>query len=197
LAVCAGFQSLGWSYLCSDGTVLDGPGIFNVRTFAGERRIVGPAFGQLQVPQPLVRDSVVGFENHAGRTFLGPDEDSLAVLERGSGNNGEDGGEGCLGLPNAHGFGGLRIGTYLHGPLLPRNPHLADLLLSHAMATGGRPFELPPIDDRMEWRAHDSFVAQALRPASDTHEPAALQSIKRSRKAVGRLIDRVTAHAPR
>jgi CobQ-like glutamine amidotransferase family enzyme len=165
LAVCAGYQSLGWSYRTRSGSVLDGPGLFDVVTVAGDRRLVGFALGTLDdrlvTKGCLGRSTVVGFENHAGMTALGRDATPLARLELGAGNNAEDGGEGFVGLPGGHGYGGLRIGTYLHGPLLPRNPHLADLLLAQALASGGEPAVLRPLDDRLEWLAHDSFITRA------------------------------------
>src|SRR6476646_4559981 len=98
--------------------------------------------------------TLVGFENHSGRTVLAAGARPLAMVEIGHGNNDIDGTEGVLVLPNEGGLRGLRIGTYLHGPLLPRNPHIADALLACALAGGDRPVELAPLDDRLEWAAH-------------------------------------------
>ena len=94
----------------------------------------------------------MGFENHSGRTVLAAGARPLATVEIGHGNNDLDGTEGALGLPNEGGLRGLRIGTYLHGPLLPRNPHIADALIARARsAAGNGTVELAPLDDRLEW----------------------------------------------
>jgi CobQ-like glutamine amidotransferase family enzyme len=89
------------------------------------------------------RRTIAGFENHAGRTFLDPGAAPLGRVVFGFGNNGEDGHEGCR--------AGRVVGTYLHGPLLPRNPWLADWLLAQALArSAGEPPELEPLGDRLE-----------------------------------------------
>ena len=159
LAVCGGYQGLGWSYQAVKGTI-DGPGILDVRTVAGTRRLIGPV-----VAAPLSASGawtpdreVIGFENHAGRTLLGDGARAFATVEIGNGNNGDDRTEGYLALPGEGGLGGLRIGTYLHGPLLPRNPHIADALISVGLGRGGPPVPLAELDDREEWVAHDRFV---------------------------------------
>jgi hypothetical protein len=92
--------------------------------------------------------TLAGFENHAGRTVLEDGAEPLGRVLAGFGNDGESGHEGCR--------AGRVIGTYLHGPLLPRNPWLADWLLAQAMAhrTGGEPPELPPLPDELEAEAH-------------------------------------------
>ncbi len=145
-----------------DGTTVDGPGLFELSTANGEGRLTGPVLLQLTAEvlatvSPTVR-TVVGFENHGGRTSLAPGSPPLATIEIGAGNNGEDGTEGAAKLPGSGGIGGLRVGTYLHGPLLPRNPHLADWLLASALARGGELPVLQPLDDRLEWEAHTRFV---------------------------------------
>lgn len=164
LAVCGGYQSLGWSYRSAAGVELLGPGILDVVTVAGSKRLVGPVVGSLNA-QPSAVDggqpnSIVGFENHAGRTHPAHGGRPLARLEIGWGNNGEDRNEGILALPGENDIGGLRIGTYLHGPLLPRNPHLADMLLAAALARGGSQVTLAALDDTAEWRAHANFAAR-------------------------------------
>ncbi|MCX7622140.1 MAG: glutamine amidotransferase [Thermomicrobium sp.] len=148
LAVCGGYQLLGHFYRPHDGPELPGLGIFDAWTVAGERRMIGnvvvdsPAFGEL-----------VGFENHSGRTYLGPGTEPLGFVRIGHGNNGEDGTEGCR-YRNA-------IGTYLHGPVLPKNPQLADFLVAAALRLRGWEGELPPLDDELAAVAHAEAVARA------------------------------------
>jgi CobQ-like glutamine amidotransferase family enzyme len=107
----------------------------------------------------------VGFENHSGRTFLDDTGAAFATVLAGAGNNGRDGTEGSLTLAPGAALRGLRIGTYLHGPLLPRNPHVADMLIQAGLARTGQSTHLAPLDDRDEWRAHDEFVARTLHTA--------------------------------
>jgi CobQ-like glutamine amidotransferase family enzyme len=90
--------------------------------------------------------TVVGFENHAGRTRLGPGVDPLGRILHGHGNNGEDGAEGVR--------AGRVIGTYIHGPLLPKNPWLADWLVREALDRRHGAVELDPLDDALELEAH-------------------------------------------
>ena len=111
-------------------------------------------------------DTLVGFENHGGRTLLAAGARPLATVELGHGNNDRDSTEGALLLPNEGGLRGLRIGTYLHGPLLPRNPHIADALIAAALGRGTGTMDLAPLDDRIEWAAHDAAVARLRRRAS-------------------------------
>ncbi|HEX3429084.1 MAG TPA: hypothetical protein VHS36_09770 [Candidatus Limnocylindrales bacterium] len=163
LAVCGGYQNLGWSYRTAAGSTIDGPGILDVRTEAGTGRLVGTVVAELsELPTgPAPRPTLIGFENHAGRTSLGAGARPLARVEIGRGNDGVDSGEGILALPGEGGLLGLRIGTYLHGPLLPRNPHVADALIASGLARGGPIPDLAPLDDTDEWRAHDRFVARS------------------------------------
>ena len=163
LAVCGGFQNLGWSYRTAAGETIDGPGILDVRTEAGSERMVGPVLAAIRGGPGAWsgRDEVVGFENHAGRTWLGPAAQPFAIVEIGHGNNGSDGTEGILALPGEGAAGGLRIGTYLHGPLLPRNPHVADALIAAGLAHGGPAVALEPLRDEEEWQAHDGYAARS------------------------------------
>lgn len=159
LAVCGGYQSLGWGYRTHRGTI-DGPGILDVRTEASDVRMVGPVVAQPTPVAGLWRSDreIVGFENHSGLTTLGADALPFANVEIGAGNNGVDGTEGYLALPGVGGLAGLRIGTYLHGPFLPRNPHVADALIAAGLGRGGPPVDLPALDDALEWTAHERFV---------------------------------------
>ena len=145
LAVCGGYQLLGRFYRDRAGAELPGAGIFDHHTIAGERRMIGDVLLDCEL-SPGLRRPLAGFENHAGRTILGPDAEPLGRVVSGFGNDGESGFEGCR--------RGRALGTYLHGPLLPRNPWLADWLLSEALARRlGEPPELEPLPDELETAA--------------------------------------------
>jgi CobQ-like glutamine amidotransferase family enzyme len=146
LAVCGGYQLLGRGYRDRSGAVLPGAGVFPLETVAGERRMIGDVLLECELV-PGERRTVAGFENHAGRTLLDPGATPLGRVVAGFGNDGASGFEGCR--------VGRALGTYLHGPLLPRNPWLADWLLSQALARqAGEPPELEPLPDELEHEAH-------------------------------------------
>ncbi|HWT25514.1 MAG TPA: glutamine amidotransferase [Solirubrobacteraceae bacterium] len=144
-AVCGGYQLLGHGYEL-DGERLPGAGLVDLETVRepGER-LIGNVAIELDVPggPPLL----AGFENHGGRTYLGDRATALGRVVRGHGNNGRDGREGVRG--GAH---GTVVGTYIHGPLLPKNTAFADWLT--AVALGVEPGELAPLDDALEAAAH-------------------------------------------
>ncbi len=152
LTVCGGYQMMCRSYRGADGETLPGLAIFDaVTVHPGE-----PAprcIGNIEVEWE--RDGLVGFENHGGRTYLGPDATPLGRVTAGFGNNGEDGTEGCR--------YGNAFGTYLHGSLLPKNPALADLLLGLALERKYGDAALAPLDDSLETAAHASAAAIARR----------------------------------
>lgn len=153
--VCGGYQLAGRGYTGVDGTRMDGISLLDADTVAGTSRLIGDLVIEAELDGE--RHSVVGFENHAGRTRLGPAARPLGRVLSGNGNNGEDAGEGAV--------QGRIVGTYLHGPLLPKNPWLADRLIGWGLehATGGR-VELPPIDDALESTAHAAAITRARRP---------------------------------
>ena len=132
LAVCGGFQLVGHRYLAADGTVLDGIGLLDLETRAGSTRLIGEVVVDPEPPLPRL----TGFENHWGRTTLGPGLAPLGRVVTGGGNGDGTGVEGAL--------DGHVLGTYLHGPVLPRNPALADRLLG--WATGQAAGDLAPLD---------------------------------------------------
>jgi len=147
LAVCGGYQLFGRGYRGFHGEEMPGVGLLPLETVAGERRMIGDVLLECEL-EPGDRRTLAGFENHAGRTHLDPGAKPLGRVVAGFGNDGESGFEGCR--------LGRVIGTYLHGPLLPRNPWLADWLLAQALAhrTGGGPPELAPLADELESQAH-------------------------------------------
>jgi lipid II isoglutaminyl synthase (glutamine-hydrolysing) len=151
LAVCGGYQLLGRFYRGRDGEELPGVGLFPHHTVAGERRMIGDVLLECELRpgelRPGERRTIAGFENHAGRTYLDEDAEPLGRVIAGFGNDGESGYEGCR--------VGLALGTYLHGPLLPRNPWLADWLLSAALfRKTGDWLELESVSDQLEAEAH-------------------------------------------
>jgi len=154
LAVCGGYQLLGRFYRPAVGEDLPGLGIFDLWTVHP-----GPAatrcIGNLAVRWGS--GTLVGFENHGGRTHLGPGVRALGSVIHGHGNNAEDGTEGAV-YRNAY-------GTYLHGPLLPKNPHFADHLIGLALARAGQTAPLAPLDDELEWRAHRAALSLARQEA--------------------------------
>jgi CobQ-like glutamine amidotransferase family enzyme len=141
LAVCGGYQLLGHGYEMGD-EVLPGVGLVDLRTVRSPGpRLIGNC--AIEADLGTGRRVIAGFENHGGRTHLGSGEKPLGRVLRGHGNNDDDGFEGVL-RRNV-------IGTYLHGPLLPKNVWLADRVIELALGV-----ELAPLDDRLEDAAHES-----------------------------------------
>ena len=155
LAVCGGYQLLGHSYELGDGESLPGLGVVDLRTVREPgRRLIGNVVIDAELGNGATR--LAGFENHGGRTYLGPGENPLGRVVTGCGNNGKDGYEGVR--------RGRLIGTYLHGPLLPKNAWLADVLIGWALeARYGQSPPLAALDDTLERRAHESAVRAAGR----------------------------------
>ena len=151
LAVCGGYQLLGRYYRDRDGVELPGIGLLPLHTIAGERRMIGDVLLDCK----WAGRTLAGFENHAGRTLLDESARPLGRVVHGFGNDGESGFEGCR--------AGRVIATYLHGPLLPRNPWLADWVLSQALAhaSGAEPPELEPLPDELEREAHTVAAGRA------------------------------------
>src|SRR6202035_4013480 len=145
LAVCGGYQLLGEYYVTADGKQLPGLGLVDLHTVPGSRRNIGNIVIETSA-LGLDPPTLVGFENHSGKTYLGARQQPLGRVLRGAGNNGEDGFEGVV--------SGNVFGTYLHGSLLPKNPHLADLLITRALRR--RSQALPELDDSVEMAAHQA-----------------------------------------
>ena len=151
LAVCGGYQLFGHLYRGIDGGVLEGAGVFDaVSAHPGPQtaRCVG------NVAALWEGETLVGFENHGGRTYLNEGQAPLADVVAGFGNNGGDGGEGAR-VRNC-------FGTYLHGALLPKNPRFADRLIQLALERRYGEGELEPIDDAEARRAHAEALHTAL-----------------------------------
>jgi lipid II isoglutaminyl synthase (glutamine-hydrolysing) len=155
LAVCGGYQLLGHSYQLPGGEVLPGLGLVDLETV----REPGPRLiGNVVIESDLGDGArrIAGFENHGGRTYLGEGERPLGRVVSGFGNNGRDGAEGVR--------RDRLVGTYLHGPLLPKNAWLADRLIEWALERrSDRPIRLEPLEDRLEREAHECAVRAALR----------------------------------
>jgi hypothetical protein len=149
LAVCGGYQLLGRSYVDVAGTELPGIGLLPLHTVAGNTRMIGDVLLSCDwAERPLA-----GFENHAGRTILDDGAEPLGRVLAGFGNDGRSGFEGCrMGRVHA---------TYLHGPLLPRNPWFADRLLEDALAHAGLETTLDPLEDALEETAHHVSAERA------------------------------------
>jgi CobQ-like glutamine amidotransferase family enzyme len=150
LAICGGYQLLGHGYRPFDGDYLPGIEALDIQSEAGPTRFIGNVvvdsdeFGEL-----------VGFENHSGLTFLGPSVRPLGMVRVGHGNNGRDGLEGAR-YRNA-------LGCYMHGALLPKNPHLTDWFIETALERRYGRAGLAPLDDRLERQAHVLATQRAVR----------------------------------
>ena len=148
LAICGGYQMLGNYYETHDGQRCDFIGAVDLYTVGGEKRMIG---NDLFRCAPLSGGStVVGFENHSGRTYLGAGVEPLGTVLKGYGNNGADGTEGVR-WKNV-------FGTYSHGPLLPKNPALCDTILTTALCRKYGAVTLSPLDDAAENAARDEMI---------------------------------------
>ena len=152
LAVCGGYQLLGRGYRGRDGSWLPGAGVFPLETVAGDKRLIGDVLLEADLGAGITT-TVAGFENHAGRTLLDAGATPFGRVLAGHGNDGTSGLEGCR-VEAA-------VGTYLHGPLLPRNPALADWLLGRALEHAGISGELEPLPDELERLAHAVSAGRA------------------------------------
>ena len=145
LAICGGYQMLGKYYKTYDGKMLEYMGALDFYTEGKEERMIGNyAFKTKEGIE------VVGFENHSGRTYLGKNVEPLGKMIKGYGNNGEDGTEGVR-YKNT-------FGTYSHGPVLPKNSQLADLLIAKAVENKYGKADLAPLDDTLEIKAQQQVL---------------------------------------
>lgn len=164
LSICGGFQLLARYYQPFKGDRMEGIGLFDAWTVAGKKRMIGN--NVITIDQSLLLSmqetlgksdfptTLVGFENHSGKTYLGKECRPMGVTTFGFGNNDEDKLEG--------GIMGTAFGCYLHGSLLPKNPHFADYLLTLALRRRYKDLEmLSPLDDRLAYEAHRAIVERA------------------------------------
>src|SRR5277367_3508676 len=143
LGVCGGYQLLGHSYTLGEEEI-PGVGLLDVHTVREDGpRLIGNVAIEVSLDEGA-SGVLAGFENHGGRTHLGAGQSALGRVLRGHGNDGHSGAEGARSANT--------IGTYLHGPLLPKNVWFADWLIAHALRLG--PDELAPLDDTLEVEAH-------------------------------------------
>lgn len=146
VAVCGGYQLLGRYYKLEDETI-EGLSILDIYTEQGKGRLIG----NIVLEADFLDQKIVGFENHGGRTYIGSHKPLGRVLS-GYGNEEKSGAEGVV-YKNV-------IATYLHGPLLPKNPALCDYILSTALRRKYGAVELSPLDDAAELAAHDEMCAR-------------------------------------
>jgi len=161
LFVCGSPQLLGSYYMTGDGSKLDGLGIFDMvsKHFGNDKpRCIGNLVAEItneKLKSTAKRNTIVGFENHGGRTYLGAGVQPFARVKRGFGNNGEDGTEGAI-FKNC-------IATYSHGPLLPKNPHIADWLIQKALEVKyKKSISLTSLLDTEEWDAHEAMIRRLV-----------------------------------
>jgi len=151
LGICGGYQLFGHYYQPHDKERLNGISLMDAYTVAGNSRFIGNVTVRTDFLKP---ETLVGFENHSGLTYLQGDTKPLAIVEVGNGNNGEDKTEGGR-YKNV-------FGTYLHGSFLPKNPHFADYMIELALEKRYQEkIKLTPLDDRLEIETHKSLVGKA------------------------------------
>lgn len=153
LAICGGYQLLGSAYMPFDSPPILGISLFPVKTEASHDRMIGNLIIKSDLKfSDRSPQTIVGFENHSGKTYFESRTDALPLgkVLKGWGNNGADHTEGCI-KNNA-------IGCYLHGSLLPKNPHLADWLIQKALEQKGISIELQKLDDQLELAAHQAIL---------------------------------------
>ncbi len=162
LTICGGFQLFGKYFKTSDGEMLEGISVFDAYTVGSDKRCIGNIVIDVSTQKwnsPL--KTLVGFENHSGLTYLEGSTKPLGKVMIGYGNTGEKKDEGAV-YKNCY-------GTYLHGPVLPKNPHFADhLILSALKRRYGKSASLKKIDDSLEIAAHKAAITRS-RTAKTVH----------------------------
>ena len=142
LGICGGYQLMGQYYQPHNGEKLLGISLLDAYTVAGDKRFIGNVTVHTDLVEP---NTLVGFENHSGLTYLQGNTEPIGQVVVGHGNNGRDKSEGAR-YKNV-------FGTYLHGSFLPKNPQFADYLIE--LALGSKP---EPLDDTIEKLAHDALI---------------------------------------
>lgn len=146
LAICGGYQLLGTHYTSWDGTQFEFTSAIDIYTVGQQKRMIGDFMFQCHEPE-LNNLVVTGFENHSGKTYLGKGVKPLGVIIKGYGNNGEDNSAGAR-YKNV-------FCSYSHGPVLPKNPELCDYILNTALVRKYGSYDLKPLDNSAEKKAHD------------------------------------------
>ena len=153
LCICGGYQMLGHYYETYEGVRCEFLGAVDFYTKGSKVRMIDNYAFQLS--EDLGGGTVIGFENHSGKTYLGEGIRPLGKILKGSGNNGEDKTEGVH-YKNV-------FGTYSHGPVLPKNPELCDQILLSALVRKYGSARLEPLEDRLEKAAHDTVLERLMR----------------------------------
>lgn len=149
LSICGGYQLFGDYYKTGSGEKIPGISILDAYTVAGNTRYIGNVTIKTDFLDETL-NTLVGFENHSGLTYLNGDTKPLGIISTGYGNNGKDKTEGAR-------FKNI-FGTYLHGSLLPKNPHFTDYLIKLALERKHNSFNLEPLNDEIELMAHKKAV---------------------------------------
>lgn len=149
LAICGGYQLLGHYYKPHDSDELKGISLLDAYTIAGNTRYIGNVTVHTDLPLDK-QNTLVGFENHSGLTYLQGETKPIGQIITGNGNNGSDGLEGAY-KKNV-------FGTYLHGSFLPKNPHFTDYLIKLCLNRNYGTVKLADIDDMLEWAAHKKVI---------------------------------------
>ena len=152
LTICGAYQLFGRYFQPFNGPKLKGIGILDAYTVASKQRKIG----NIIISSPIALNAtpyLVGFENHSGNTFLAANTQPLGQIILGFGNNGQDKTEGAI-TNNV-------FGCYLHGSLLPKNPHFCDYLIKLALKKKYQTVTLKPLNDQLEWQAHNAAIKRA------------------------------------
>lgn len=151
LLICGSYQLMGKYYIDSNNNKISGLGILNVYTQSSSKRMIGNTIIESNEKLGLRVKTIVGFENHSGKTFLEGNVEPFGYVKHGFGNNGLDETEGAL-YKNV-------IACYQHGPLLPKNPHLADYIILRALENKyGYGIKMGKLDDSLEYDAYNAML---------------------------------------
>jgi len=151
LLICGSYQLMGKYYIDANNKKIDGIGILDIFTKSASKRMIGNTIIELNSKLNMPIKTIVGFENHVGQTFLGKEVEPLGYVKYGFGNNGVDKTEGAI-YKNV-------IGCYQHGPLLPKNPHLADYIILKALTNKyGANVRILKLDDKLEYISQNAVI---------------------------------------